>query len=214
MLEPMTLKDTRNATSSLESADGALPCASRDGTTIDLFGQEAAPASPLAKQVSRRVNRMKDISGRYGSGSSPSADLQRFLESRLQMLLPTDGGIMLPQIWKKKITPAGRLYCELITLESSIKETGCFLYPTIPAQTQQGGFRLYGGTGAMKKWRIIGQMPMLPAHSVIFAAWLMGYPAEWLKTCFVELATLLCHKSQQSLSKQSSNQIEGGKSNV
>lgn len=44
----MTSKDTPNATSSPESADGVTPSALRCGATIDLFGQEAPPCQPFS----------------------------------------------------------------------------------------------------------------------------------------------------------------------
>ena len=51
MLEPVTLPDLFSATSSLDSAAGATPCALPDGPRIDLFGRAVAPANPSAQPV-------------------------------------------------------------------------------------------------------------------------------------------------------------------
>ena len=44
MFDLPTLPDSTSAISLQASADGPLPCDERDGLTLDLFGQEAAPA--------------------------------------------------------------------------------------------------------------------------------------------------------------------------
>ena len=46
--DPTTYEDTTAFTSLPGSADGTWPSISPDGTQLDLFGQEAAPASPSA----------------------------------------------------------------------------------------------------------------------------------------------------------------------
>jgi len=113
MSVPTTSKDTHNATSSPESAGGATPCDSQDGPMTDLFGQVVVPASHSASQVKTPSNQMSATYGRIGLGSSESVALQRYLASRLQARLPLAGGMMWPQIWKRKVSPALRRYSQL-----------------------------------------------------------------------------------------------------
>jgi len=138
MLFRETLEDTPNAISLQELVDGALPCNSQDGPRIDLFGQEAAPASPSPAQESRKVKQTNATSGPYGSTSSASAALQRSLESRLAARLPMGGLTMFIKGWKQKVTPAGRQYCQLAVSARPISETDCGLWGT-PLSNQANG---------------------------------------------------------------------------
>src|SRR3990167_1452413 len=79
-----TLPDTTSAISSPGSADGQLPSDLQAGTTRDLFGQEAAPASPSAPLGSEKALMTTATCGRNGSALSESAALHLFLESRLR----------------------------------------------------------------------------------------------------------------------------------
>lgn len=126
----MISKDTPSAISSQELVDGQSPSDKRDGQMIDLFGLEAAPVSLSAQQESKKEQKMKDTCGLSGSTSSASADLQRSLESKLQVLLPTDGSMECTLTWKRKVTPSGRLYCQLAPSMRPIKETDCGLWLT------------------------------------------------------------------------------------
>lgn len=104
--------DTRSVTSSQESEFGATPSDAPDGRMKDLFGQEAVPAP-----VSRARGKDADLatlvtSGLTGSGSSASADLQLFLESRLRTRLATGGSTLFKMTWKERVTPLGRRYLE------------------------------------------------------------------------------------------------------
>ena len=120
---------------------------------LDLFGQEAVPASPLPVPGKKPRNQMSATYGRILQGSSESAILQKSLESKLQARLPMAGSMMPLMTWKQKTTPAGRRYCQLAVSVRRINETGCGLLPTTPAQQQQGGIRLGGGSAACAKWR-------------------------------------------------------------
>lgn len=62
----MTSENMLNATSSLVSEDGQSPCDSRCGQTIDLFGQEVAPVSPLVLPAREAANRMSATYGHIG----------------------------------------------------------------------------------------------------------------------------------------------------
>lgn len=124
----MTSVDTPNAISSQGSAVGVSPSAWRCGATIDLFGQEAAPASPSAAQESKKAIATSATYGRIGQGSFASVGLQRSLESRLQAQLPLGGWMKFSMIWKRKRTPALRQYCQLAVSASHINGTGSGLW--------------------------------------------------------------------------------------
>lgn len=130
MSDPTTSKDTPNATSSPESADGRAPFDSRCGQTIDLFGQVAPPVNHSARPANLPGNRMSATFGRIGIGSSLSTDLQRFLESKLRQQLPRDGGMMWQQTWRRRNTPARRQYCQLVPSARHIAVTESGLWPT------------------------------------------------------------------------------------
>lgn len=92
------------------SADGNLPCNSPDGLQLDLFGPAVPPASPSPPQASKAEPLTSGISGLGGFGSSASVALTLSLANRLRERLGSDGSIEFSQIWKRKVTPAGRRY--------------------------------------------------------------------------------------------------------
>ena len=77
MFDPKTLPDTPNATSSPASADGATPCDSPVGQTLDLFGPVPAPASHSAPPASSKERKTTATSGPSSSGSSKRAGRKR-----------------------------------------------------------------------------------------------------------------------------------------
>ena len=99
-------------TSSPESQGGNTPSNWLVGRQLSLFGPEAAHASPSPQQARVTVGPTNATSGPRCSGSSASAALSMSLGSRLQTLLGTDGLMEYRQTWKRKATPAGRLYWE------------------------------------------------------------------------------------------------------
>ena len=83
MFDLPTLPVSSNAISSQASADGPSLCEERDGLTLDLFGQEAAPASPSRCSASRLDTQTHGTFGRLGLGSSLSDDLQSIFGEQL-----------------------------------------------------------------------------------------------------------------------------------
>ena len=59
-----------------------------------------------------------------------SEELQERLERNLQAKLPLAGSMMWPLIWKRKVTPSLRQYCQLALLGRSTDATGCGLWQT------------------------------------------------------------------------------------
>ena len=106
MFDLPTLPVSSNAISSQASADGPSLCEERGGLTLDLFGQEAAPASPSRCSASGLDTQTHGTFGRLGLGSSASDDLQRSLANSLRQLLA--GSDLCEVIWKRWVTPWGR----------------------------------------------------------------------------------------------------------
>ena len=126
----MTLPDLPNATSSPESAAGPTPCDSRDGMTLDLFGQAAPPANHSARRGSNKAPQMPAISGPKCFGSSASAALQSCLENRLKQRFGTAGSMEYSETWKEKATPAGRRYWAHTASARRIPDSDCSGWPT------------------------------------------------------------------------------------
>jgi len=111
---PTTCADTSSVTSSQASADGASRSDSPDGATLDLFGQAPARVSRSRKQASAKPGVMRVTFGLRGYLSSRSADLQSCLESRLRRRLVGAGSTLFSLTWRRKGTPAGRPYFQLV----------------------------------------------------------------------------------------------------
>ena len=132
MLKPVILSGTPNAISLRASEDGHTLSGSRDGLTINLFGQEAAPVSRSRSVASAKALRTSATFGQNGSGSFESVSLQSFLESRLQAR--PFGSTECTMIWREKTTPLGRQYCQLAPLTRHTVATGSGLWPTPQAR--------------------------------------------------------------------------------
>lgn len=107
MSTPPTLQDSRNAISSLASADGHTRFVLPAGQMTDLFGPVPARANLSARQA-RELGLM--TSGTFGppsTTSSASAALQLFLESRLQARTQSLGSTLYKLTWKRWLTPSG-----------------------------------------------------------------------------------------------------------
>jgi hypothetical protein len=118
------------ATSSQESADGPTPCDSPDGTMLDLFGQAAAPASPLVPPARARRPMTSVTCGLRGFLSSASAALQEFLVSRLRRRLDGAGSTLFSLTWRRKATPAHRPYYQLAVSARRTSDNDCGSWPT------------------------------------------------------------------------------------
>ena len=108
MSSPTICADTRNATSSPESASGHTHSDSPDGRMIDLFGQVVAPASHSAQPANKKEPPTSAICGPSGSTSFASAALTSSLVSRLKLRCATVGSTLFKLTWKETVTPAGQ----------------------------------------------------------------------------------------------------------
>lgn len=124
------LPDTISTTSSQASADGRLHCDLPVGPTPDLFGLGPLPASRSARQARARRAMTDATCGLRGWLSSASAALQSSLESRLRRQLDGAGSTLFSLIWKRRATPAGRPYFQLVASARRTSGTAFGSWPT------------------------------------------------------------------------------------
>jgi len=103
----LTSQDLRNAISSPGSADGAQPCVSPDGPTINRSGQALARVSRSRSPAREPELLMSGICGPTFSASSVPAGPLSSWESRLRARLGMVGSTELSLIWRQRVTPAG-----------------------------------------------------------------------------------------------------------
>ena len=139
MFEDQNLQATPSAISSPESAGGVTHFASPDGQTPDLFGLEAVHANRSAPQGRARRKKTQGTCGQNFDASSPSAILQRRLESRLRQRLDVNGSPEYDLTWKRWDMPSGPPICALRASARRISGNGCGGWPTPAVQNAVGG---------------------------------------------------------------------------
>jgi len=141
-----------SATSSQGLASGPMPCDSPGGLMNARFGQDRVPASRLASLAIVGELPTSDTSGRTGSDSSASVDLQWLLASRLRGRLPLSGLTLYQLTWKERVTPSGRQICALRASALRTSDSDCTGWPTCCRRdADRGGSpraRRKSGTGA------------------------------------------------------------------
>src|SRR3990170_4266574 len=125
-----TLRDSRNATSSLESEFGVMPFAEPDGQTVIPFGQGAAHANLSVRAGKVEASPIRVICGPHGSGSSASVALALSLGSRLHQKMAWRGSTLFHLTLKMEATPLGRRYWALRGSARRTSATGCGSWPT------------------------------------------------------------------------------------
>lgn len=103
----MTSTASRSAISSRVAGSGRSRRALLDGMMLDLFGPEAAPASPSPPPAKAGEPMIQGICGRTFIASSVPAGPLSSWESRLRERLGMVGSTESALIWRQKITPAG-----------------------------------------------------------------------------------------------------------
>ena len=192
MSDPTTCADTRNATSSPESADGLTPLTLPDGRVIDPCGLALALASLSARQVRAMDLQTSGIYGPPCSTSSRSAGLQSSLESRLQAVAQTHGSTLYTVTAREWVTPLGVSRSRLRASAHRRSETGFTGWPTPTTRDHKDTGNLDGSMvrkdGRMRhdtlprvawlsgsKGETDSHAPLNPA----LARWIMGYPDVW-----------------------------------
>lgn len=210
MSDPMKSHDTHSNTSSPESADGHLLCASRGGQTTDLFGLDHVPASRSASRAKAKEKPMNGTSGQCSVTSSPSANLQSRLASKLRARLAVNGSPMFALTWKDWDMPWGPPICALRASVRRTSDKDCSGWQTPRARGDAGGSRWKTGyaKNLEDQARIYALMRGLTVSDVaalsvspMFCRRLMGYPAAW-DSCGVT-AMLSSPKSRRSSSPRS-----------
>ena len=191
--------------SSLGSPGGITHSILPDGQA-DLFGQDLAHASHSPPQGSGLVQPTIGTYGRYGSTSSASVSLTRFLVSRLAQRLLSVGSMLFQQTWSEKVTPRGRRYWAHTASAHRTSDNACGSWPTpqwggpirkdgktrmdvLVYQTEQGILGPNSSTSPAQTGKP-GQL------NPEFSLWLMGFPAEWDDCAPSEMPS--SRKSQQN----------------
>ena len=116
---------TTNAISSPESADGLSPCDGQDSKTPEESGPVPVPVSRFRALAKDRATPMSGTCGPLFTASSPSAVLQRSLESKLRARMDVNGSPEFALTWKTWDMPAGEPICALRASERRTGGKGC-----------------------------------------------------------------------------------------
>jgi hypothetical protein len=111
-----------------------MPPASPAGPMTSLCGPGAALASRSRSRAKDSAPQTSVTSGPSGSVSLRTADLQRFLASRLARRLARVGSTEWLLTWKTAATPSGRPFCRLVPSTRPTDGIGCGLWPTPAAR--------------------------------------------------------------------------------
>lgn len=193
---------TPSVISSLASADGATPCDSPSGLTMNRSGQEAAHASRSASEAALREFSTRGTYGPLFIGSSRSAVLQRSLESRLRARLGVNGSPEYALTWKTWDMPSGPPICALRASARRTSGSGFGGLPTPAASDHKGSGRPRKNRGPGNNLRDYFRQKhgwLYPPARIVL--WLMGYPDEW--ACCAALATRSSRKSRRNSSERS-----------
>ena len=133
--------DTLSATSSQASEAGHTRCGLPVGPTTAPSGRDPALANLSARQAEEQGRLTSGTSGRTGTISSASANLQLCLESKLRARTASVGSTLYALTWKDRATPSGRLICALRASARRTSDSGCGLlgWPTPTAKINAGG---------------------------------------------------------------------------
>jgi hypothetical protein len=158
----------------------------------DRFGQVLARASLSARRAKGMDLLMSGTFGPHSTTSSTSADLQLFLENRLQARMGLIGSTLYKLIWKVRVTPLGRRICALRASVPRISDKDYTGWPTPKAQNANGpGLHGTGGqdlqtvaqlltgwpTPTTRDWKDGGQCNNVGVNSLLGrAVWLTGWP--------------------------------------
>ena len=141
MLNQTNSPDTRSATSSQESVDGPLPCASPGGQRTAPYGPDPALANLSARQAKAWGLLTSGTYGPRGSTSSNSANLTLSLVNRLKQQLSTVCSTLFKLIWKERVTPLHRSVFLLRASALRKGATDCGSWPTTRANNANGKCR-------------------------------------------------------------------------
>jgi hypothetical protein len=169
MFRQATLFDSSEPTSLVESAAGSLPCSSPDGRKTSKSGQGRARVSRSQTAEAAKVRTTNGTSGLSFEGLSPSAALQRSLESRLRARLDVNGSPEFALTWKHWDMQSGPQICALRASPRRTGDKGCSGWATPAARDYRGAnLKSYADRGGGKKGE---QLPNQVAHQVTLSGW-------------------------------------------
>ena len=188
MSSPTTCEGSPSAIGLPVLESGATRSALPVGQTLDLFGRDPAPANRSPALASSSGQPTSATCGPRGSGSSESADLQRSLASRLQILMPSGGSTLFRWTWKTQDTPLGRRISALLASALPVSGSDFSGWQTPRARGDAGGTRWKHGKGknledqarafALSRGLTVSEVAQL-SLSPMFCRRLMGLPAAW-----------------------------------
>jgi hypothetical protein len=140
MSNQATSKDSPNATFSQALEAGVTHCGWLIGPTTDKYGQDRALASHSVSQERAAALTMSDTYGPLFGGSSPSANLQESMASRLRVLMDANGSPEYTLTWKAWDMFAGLQICALRASPRPTSDSGCGGWPTTSVRDMKGGY--------------------------------------------------------------------------
>jgi hypothetical protein len=134
-----------NGISSAAYSDGPTLFDWLDGLKGDPSSRARYPVSPSQEQESEKEQQTNATSGPRCCASSASLDLQRSLESKCRERLRWAGSTMFSLTWKRKATPAGRSYYQLVASGRPTSGNGCGSWqtPSVEEAGRQGSEAAY-----------------------------------------------------------------------
>ena len=146
----MKSEDTPDTISLPESQDGNSPCNTPDGRTNNPFGPDRVPVSRFRALEKDRQRKIPVTCGPIFSDLSPSTDLQRSLENRLQALL-VESGIPQSELILKPLTIQVGHPLSLLQLSGHpTTEKDCGGWQTPRARGDAGGAKRLERTGRLR----------------------------------------------------------------
>ena len=122
---------------------GVMRSSKQELQTILPFGQDLVPANHFHQQEMEKAQQTNDISGLNSTVWSKSAALQKSLANRLQEKVEHLGSTLYKLTWRKKITPRGWSYSQLVASAHRTKDKDCIGLP----KTHWSTTRTTDGTG-------------------------------------------------------------------
>jgi hypothetical protein len=120
-----TSQDLRSVTFSQASAGGLTHSGWLVGPTTDPSGQDRALVNHSVSPAKAQEQTTRDTCGPLFGGSSPSADLQRALENRLQAQTDVNGSLEYVLTWKRWDIGLGPQICALRASGRRTSDSGC-----------------------------------------------------------------------------------------
>lgn len=130
MSRPRTSASTNESTCSEESEDGSTPCILQDGLPAALFGRVPVLVNLSRRQERNKVPQTVAIYGPNSDAWSPSAALQRCLESRLRAASDSNGSPEYVLTWKYWVIGLELPICALRASPRRIFDNACSGWPT------------------------------------------------------------------------------------